>query len=273
MSAFLAFSHANRAEVKRKNPELTNAQLSRSLAQLWKEATEEEKREYIDHEYTLRHKYLADIATWRQVNEKVITEQRNKRENFAMKQVMDGEQNVDPSFLTRHPQPSYGSTSHEHNKIRSMSSEQGGSWNPYSEYASAHYNYFPIPTVAVYPPQQDERHAAYPSHLDERYVAYAHPDEQYVAHPHSDEQYVAYPQHHYYDSSTFPAQIAPPLVYSQPGEYTQYYPSRNDHSEGEWNAEQHLYGHHSDQFRENRKSIVTSMYQGKLGSQNMQFLQ
>jgi HMG (high mobility group) box len=54
MSAFLAFSHAKRAEVKKKNPGLSNTQLSRRLAQLWKEGNEEGKREYIDHEYTLR---------------------------------------------------------------------------------------------------------------------------------------------------------------------------------------------------------------------------
>jgi HMG (high mobility group) box len=228
MSAFLAFSHANRAEVKRKNPEHNNTQISRHLAQLWKEAKEDEKKEYIDQEYTLRQKYLADIAVWRQVNEKEMTEQRKHREDFAMKKVMDGDLDVDHS-LTSHPQSSDYFPSHEKDKFRSISSEQGDIWNPYSNYAAQH-NYCPVPTVSGYQ-------------------------------PHPDERYATYPQHHYYQSSTFSAHYAPPPDYSQQGQYSQYYPSRYEHSKGEWTSEQDFHGHHSEQFG-NHFYSVASRYQG-----------
>merc|ERR1712130_1083113 len=41
MSAFLAFSNCRRAGIKRKNPGATNADLSRILSKMWKEAPEE----------------------------------------------------------------------------------------------------------------------------------------------------------------------------------------------------------------------------------------
>jgi HMG (high mobility group) box len=91
MSAFFAFSHEKRAEEKQKNPKFTNAQISRHLAQLWREASDEEKKAFIDEEYSLRQKYLADIAAWRQESEKEIQEHRKCREDIAMKKVVECE--------------------------------------------------------------------------------------------------------------------------------------------------------------------------------------
>jgi hypothetical protein len=142
--------------------------------------------------------------------------------------VMNGGKDVYPSILTKRPQPSKDLNFHEKKiKYRSMSTEQGGSRNPYSKYTAAHYNY-PVPTRAGYPPQPDEQYAAYPSHPDERYVAY--------------------PKHHCNDSST----------------YSHYYPSRNEHSGREWTAEHYVFGHHSDQLQQHPNFAVSSRYQGQL---------
>ena len=87
MSAFLAYSHAKRAEVKQKSPGMNNAEISRVLAQMWKEAPEEEKKDHIDKEYQLRQKYLSEIAVWRENTEKEFNDQRKHREDVAMKTV------------------------------------------------------------------------------------------------------------------------------------------------------------------------------------------
>ena len=87
MSAFLAYSHAKRAEVKQKSPGMNNAEISRVLAQMWKEAPEEEKKEHIEKEYELRQKYLSEIAVWRENTEKEFNDQRKHREDVAMKTV------------------------------------------------------------------------------------------------------------------------------------------------------------------------------------------
>lgn len=87
MSAFLAYSHAKRAEVKAENPGMNNAEISRVLSQMWKVAPEEEKKEHIDKEYELRQKYLSEIAIWRENTEKELKEQRDHREELALKTV------------------------------------------------------------------------------------------------------------------------------------------------------------------------------------------
>eukprot|EP00548_Thalassiothrix_antarctica_P011704 CAMPEP_0194162342 /NCGR_PEP_ID=MMETSP0152-20130528/79444_1 /TAXON_ID=1049557 /ORGANISM="Thalassiothrix antarctica, Strain L6-D1" /LENGTH=404 /DNA_ID=CAMNT_0038872233 /DNA_START=442 /DNA_END=1656 /DNA_ORIENTATION=+ len=87
MSAFLAYSHAKRASVKVKNPGLNNAETSRLLARIWKEATEEDKREYIEQESQLRQKYLSEIAVWRENKEREIKEEHHYRGEFVLKRI------------------------------------------------------------------------------------------------------------------------------------------------------------------------------------------
>jgi len=90
MSAFLAYSHLKRAEVKANNADMNNAEISRVLAEMWKNAPEEEKKEHVDKEYGLRQKYLLEIAVWREKTEREITEQRKHREEMAMKTIEAG---------------------------------------------------------------------------------------------------------------------------------------------------------------------------------------
>lgn len=90
MSAFLSYSNAKRPEAKEAHPEMNNAEMSRFLAQMWRNAPQEEKQEFIDREYELRQKYLSDIAIWRENIEKELSEQRKHREELAMKAVAAG---------------------------------------------------------------------------------------------------------------------------------------------------------------------------------------
>jgi hypothetical protein len=57
MSAFLKFSQSRRAGVKEANPELSNTDISRLLGAMWRQATELEKREYVDDELRERAEY------------------------------------------------------------------------------------------------------------------------------------------------------------------------------------------------------------------------
>ena len=65
MSAFLAFSNKRRAGLKRQHPDATNADLSKILSRMWKEATPEFKAEYVEEEARKRAQYKIDIAAWR----------------------------------------------------------------------------------------------------------------------------------------------------------------------------------------------------------------
>lgn len=57
MSAFLAYSNARRKEVTESNPTLSNGEISKVLAEMWRDASPERKQLYRDQENALRLKY------------------------------------------------------------------------------------------------------------------------------------------------------------------------------------------------------------------------
>jgi hypothetical protein len=88
MSAFLSFSNTKRTQVKAENPDLGNAEISRILAQMWKDGSEEERKEHIDKEFELRREYKTAIAAWRKESECEMVAARKEREDEAMKTAM-----------------------------------------------------------------------------------------------------------------------------------------------------------------------------------------
>ncbi|KAG7360102.1 HMG high mobility group box-containing protein [Nitzschia inconspicua] len=100
MSAFLSYSNRKRGEVKEKHKNAKTAEVSRILAQMWKEAPPEEKKEFVDEEYRLRQDYKVAMAAWKERTSKEFTEQREARENEAMKLVLEGKLPPDPFPLT-----------------------------------------------------------------------------------------------------------------------------------------------------------------------------
>ena len=58
-----------------------------TIAQMWKDASEEEKREHTEREYDLRQKYKVKIAEWRKNSESEVDAARMARENEAMEAV------------------------------------------------------------------------------------------------------------------------------------------------------------------------------------------
>ena len=85
MSAFLSYSNSKRAALRKTNPRLTNGDMSKMLAKMWREAPEEEKREHIEREERLREIYLKDMAAWRERTKKEQNEIREKREEAALR--------------------------------------------------------------------------------------------------------------------------------------------------------------------------------------------
>jgi hypothetical protein len=90
MSAFLSFSNSKRAYVKNKHKDAKNADVSRLLAQMWKDAEAEEKKVFIDEEFALRQQYKIAMAEWKRQSEEEIKTKRIERENEAMKAVREG---------------------------------------------------------------------------------------------------------------------------------------------------------------------------------------
>jgi HMG (high mobility group) box len=127
MSAFLAFSHAKRAEEKQKNPSFSNAELSRHLAQLWKDALNEEKKFFLEQEFSLRQKYLVDKAAWRLDKDKEFQQERKYREDMAMKKVSEhGNDHLSDSCAHPLVEQAYSGW-------RTASSRNDGLWTPYDQ--------------------------------------------------------------------------------------------------------------------------------------------
>lgn len=95
MSAFLSYSNSKRAHVKSSNPDIGNAEVSRVLAKMWKEAPEEERRIHIEKEFELRQRYKSAIAIWRQNADEELKAVRKKREDIAL-QRLDSPENFMP---------------------------------------------------------------------------------------------------------------------------------------------------------------------------------
>jgi hypothetical protein len=106
MSAFLSFSNSKRAEVKEKHPNIGNAEISRILAQMWKDASEEERKDHVDKEFKLRQEYKLAIAKWRTNSANEMQAARKEREDQAMKAVLEGKPVVN-GFLAAAPVAGY----------------------------------------------------------------------------------------------------------------------------------------------------------------------
>ena len=70
MSAFLYFSQGRRKQIKDENPEMKNTEVSRLLGEMWRNASEDERRPHIEKEKEERGKYKIAIADWRKEYEK-----------------------------------------------------------------------------------------------------------------------------------------------------------------------------------------------------------
>lgn len=94
MSAFLSFSNSKRAYVKKKHKNSKNAEISRILAQMWKDADADEKKTFIDEEFALRQQYKIAMSEWKRQSEQEMKSKRRERENEAMKAVREGKQPI-----------------------------------------------------------------------------------------------------------------------------------------------------------------------------------
>ena len=85
MSAYLSFSNCKRAAVKAQYPTADSTEISRILAQLWRDATEDERKEHVEKEYILRQEYKTEMAEWSRRKELEYQTARKEREDRAMR--------------------------------------------------------------------------------------------------------------------------------------------------------------------------------------------
>jgi HMG (high mobility group) box len=87
MSAFLKYSQKRRQEVKERNPEMNNTDISRLLGELWRAADSVEKEPYVESEKIERAMYNEAIATWRE--EQAHLDAASRKSHHSVHQSMD----------------------------------------------------------------------------------------------------------------------------------------------------------------------------------------
>jgi len=90
MSAFLAYSQKMRSVVKQDNQHLSNTEISKLLADMWRDAPDDQRREYIEQESTQREQYKIDMDDWRSKQEEALLSQRKQREQIALDVIANG---------------------------------------------------------------------------------------------------------------------------------------------------------------------------------------
>jgi len=72
--AYFAFSNERRQEVKNQNQNATNGEISRILSKMWKEASEEVRKMYLDSEAREREKYSEKMVEWKEKRKREAAE-------------------------------------------------------------------------------------------------------------------------------------------------------------------------------------------------------
>jgi len=87
MSAFLYFSQDRRKKIKAKNPGMKNTEVSQVLGEMWRNASDEEKRPHMEIEERERAKYKIQIAKWNE-EKKARDEAQKKAQEEQQRQYM-----------------------------------------------------------------------------------------------------------------------------------------------------------------------------------------
>jgi HMG (high mobility group) box len=69
MSAFLMFAQGRRAELRTKNPDLKNTEVSQILGEMWRNLSEEDRRPFVEREKADREVYKVKSAEWKEESE------------------------------------------------------------------------------------------------------------------------------------------------------------------------------------------------------------
>merc|ERR1712087_1017056 len=76
--------------VKQDNQHLSNTEISKLLAEMWRDASADVRSEYIEREAEQRTKYKVEMSDWRTKQEESLTSQRKQREQIALDVIANG---------------------------------------------------------------------------------------------------------------------------------------------------------------------------------------
>merc|ERR1712151_193766 len=88
--AFLAYSQKKRSVLKQDNQHLRFTEISKLLADLWRDAPDDIRREYIEQQSEQRERYKLEMDDWQSKQEEALQSQRKQREQIALDVIANG---------------------------------------------------------------------------------------------------------------------------------------------------------------------------------------
>jgi hypothetical protein len=214
MSAFLSFSNSKRGKVKKDHSAIGNAEVSRILSQMWKDAPEEDRTFHIDQEFKLRQTYKVAIAEWRKHSESEMDATRKAREEEAMKAVLEGKEGINTADYGKAKREQYDDPHayQNHYPLPGSHWHAGGTVQP-PHYANTNHEQNPNSAQPYYQPPY-----YYPNTTNNNNVH----------HPNSIQPYYYPPQQPPYYGHTSYAEPVAPLMDGGPYSHGPYYESRGE---------------------------------------------
>ena len=152
MSAFLKYSQSRRKNVKEENPDMSNTDVSRLLGEMWRNASDEEKKPYRDEEEIERADYNARIKKWKtEYAQQEAAKRKSTRTKKAKKKGTSSRPTPalkEPPIITGVP-PMLGSLDHlykdpileDPNSSSSANKRTASAFRSSPQYAYSHYHH------------------------------------------------------------------------------------------------------------------------------------
>jgi hypothetical protein len=83
MSAFLYYAMGKRTELKKKHPTMINTNVSRLLGEMWRTASAEERKPFVEKEKMEREKYKVAMEKWKKEKEQKLVQELQRQEEAA----------------------------------------------------------------------------------------------------------------------------------------------------------------------------------------------
>jgi len=195
MSSFLYYAQKYRPIVKKENPELCNTEVSKLLGVMWKNAPEDEKQKYIQHEEAQRAIYNSAISDWHKKRSEATSSVPEYRQETAPNDSGLASSNLPRPYLPHHDNVVGNNKDAEQQQQQQQQQQQHMGMHTYYGQAPASHGMIPPPVPygnytlnSQLPP-----HPSYNGHYEHAHMGYpAHSTSAYSYPPYAGEQYQSY---------------------------------------------------------------------------------
>lgn len=152
-----------RKELKERNPQLKNTEISRILGQLWRKTADDEKRPFIEQEEVEREKYKERMSLWREKKAKADQEKKERDAESTAKAIAEKRLQAETETVSSSKSASPSVDEYSFNNTHNIDSHQQQQQR--------------IDSFPPLPPQQQQQQPLRQSPLSQPYASHSYPYE------------------------------------------------------------------------------------------------